>query len=152
MASQAARLRLATNEDASAVAEIVIAARRVAMPYLLTLYTDTEVLHWIEAVVLPESHVLLAVLETGQVAAFAAIRDNHLDHLYVAPMEQGRGIGARLLAAAQEVSAQGLRLHVFQRNARARLFYERRGFRMIELRNGSQNEERVPDAVYEWRP
>jgi ribosomal protein S18 acetylase RimI-like enzyme len=64
---------------------------------------------------------------------------------------EGQGIGAQLLAAAKEASPQGLWLHVFQRNARARIFYERRGFCIIALRDGSQNEEREPDAVYEWR-
>jgi ribosomal protein S18 acetylase RimI-like enzyme len=40
---------------------------------------------------------------------------------------------------------------VFQRNEGARRFYERRGFRLVGQRDGSENEEREPDAVYEWR-
>jgi hypothetical protein len=39
---------------------------------------------------------------------------------------------------------------VFQRNLSARRFYERRGFRLVELRDGSSNEEGEPDAVYQW--
>jgi hypothetical protein len=60
-----------------------------------------------------------------------------------------------ILADAPEGGLSGfaaLRLHVFQRNARARAFYEHRGFRVDALRDGSQNEEREPDAVYVWAP
>jgi len=38
----------------------------------------------------------------------------------------------------------------FQRNARARRFYEARGFRLIEETDGARNEEREPDARYLW--
>jgi ribosomal protein S18 acetylase RimI-like enzyme len=58
-------------------------------------------------------------------------------------------LGALLLAAAKKESPRSLRLHVFQRNLSARRFYERRGFRLVELRDGSSNEEGEPDAVYE---
>lgn len=149
MAGVAAELRPATAEDAPALAAVFLAARRAAMPYLPTLYTDAEVRCWIEAVVLPGSHVLSAAMEVGRTAGFAAIR---ADHLYVLPIAQGCGIGTRLLAAVKAARPQGLRVHVFQRNATARMFYERRGFRIIALRDGSQNEEREPDAIYEWRP
>ena len=152
MAGVTAELRTAAIEDAAAMTTIFLEARRMAMPYLPSLYTDAEVLRWIEAVVLPGCHVLLAVLDGRRTVGFAAIRADYLDHLYVSPTVQGHGIGAQLLAAAKEISPQELRLHVFQRNARARMFYERRGFYIIALRNGSQNEEREPDAVYEWRP
>jgi len=37
-------------------------------------------------------------------------------------------------------------------NQRARAFYERRGFRAIAFGDGSGNEERCPDVLYEWRP
>lgn len=152
MVEEAVGLRAATAGDAAAIAAVFLASRQQAMPYLPTLYTDAEVLRWIERLVLPRSHVLLATLDGEQVVGFAAIQDSHLDHLYVPPSAQGSGVGARLLAAAKEASPHGLRLHVFQRNARARLFYERRDFRPVELRDGSRNEEHEPEAVYEWRP
>ena len=33
-----------------------------------------------------------------------------------------------------------------------RRFYERNGCRVVELTDGSGNEEREPDALYEWAP
>ena len=44
-----------------------------------------------------------------------------------------------------------MRLWTFQRNQRARRFYERRGFRLVLLTDGADNEEKEPDALYEWR-
>jgi hypothetical protein len=53
---------------------------------------------------------------------------------------------------AKEVRPDGLMLWTFQRNARARQFYEARGFVAAELTDGSRNEEREPDALYRWLP
>jgi ribosomal protein S18 acetylase RimI-like enzyme len=118
------------------------------MPYLPVLYTELEVLQWIRDIVLPSSLVTLAVSDR-EAGGFASVRGGVLEHLYVSPHLQGQGLGTLLLAAAKEGSPRGLRLHVFQRNLTARRFYERRGFRLVQLRDGSSNEEGEPDAVYE---
>ncbi len=46
----------------------------------------------------------------------------------------------------------GFALWVFQQNDGARRFYERHGLRLVRETDGSGNEERTPDALYEWRP
>jgi hypothetical protein len=46
----------------------------------------------------------------------------------------------------------GFTLWVFQQNERARRFYEARGLTLVKLTDGSGNEERTPDALYEWLP
>lgn len=38
-----------------------------------------------------------------------------------------------------------------RKNTPAMRFYTRRGFCLVELSDGSGNEEREPDALYEWR-
>ena len=78
--------------------------------------------------------------------------DGMLNHLYVDPDAMGGGIGTALLARAQERCPQGFRLWTFQQNKGARRFYERSGFRVVELTDGSGNEEREPDVLYEWKP
>jgi ribosomal protein S18 acetylase RimI-like enzyme len=88
----------------------------------------------------------------GRVVGFAALDGELLGHLYVHPDAQRQGIGSALLVRAKEVRPDGLRLWVFQRNTGARAFYERYGFRVVRLTDGSANEEREPDALYEWRP
>ena len=37
-----------------------------------------------------------------------------------------------------------------QQNTAARMFYERHGFRVVSLSDGSNNEERCPDVLYEF--
>jgi len=143
-------LRHADQADAELIAAIFTSSRRAAMPYLPVLYTDTEVLEWIKDVVLRRSSATLAVSRDREAGGFASVQSGVLEHLYVSPQLQGHGLGTLLLATAKEESPRGLRLHVFQRNLSARQFYERRGFKLIELRNGSSNEEGEPDAVYEW--
>jgi GNAT superfamily N-acetyltransferase len=90
--------------------------------------------------------------EDGRVVGFAAVADGMVNHLYVEPGDQRRGIGAALLEHAKWRLPQGVRLWTFQRNENARRFYERRGFRCVELTDGSGNEEREPDVLYEWVP
>ncbi len=34
----------------------------------------------------------------------------------------------------------------------ARRFYERHGFRLVQVTEGSENMEREPDALYAWEP
>jgi GNAT superfamily N-acetyltransferase len=143
-------LRPADQADAEFIAAIFTSSRRTAMPYLPLLYTGTEVLQWIKDVVLRRSSVTLAVSSDGEAGGFASVRSGVLEHLYVAPRLQGHGLGTLLLATAKEESPRALRLHVFQRNLSARQFYDRRGFKLVQLRDGSSNEEGEPDAVYEW--
>jgi hypothetical protein len=45
--------------------------------------------------------------------------------------------------------ARPVRLYTFQPNEHARRFYERKGFAPIEFSDGSTNEERCPDVLYE---
>jgi ribosomal protein S18 acetylase RimI-like enzyme len=94
--------------------------------------------------------VTVAIL-ADRVVGFAAVRAGFLDHLYVTPDAQSRGVGSRLLAAAKAARLDGLRLYVFQRNTNACGFYEKRGFTLVALDDGTRNEEGEPDALYEWR-
>lgn len=141
-------LRTATPADGPAIAEVLISAR-VAMTYLPLIHTDAEAAPFI-AGVLARSRVRVAVSE-GKVVGFAAVADGWFDHLYVLPEHQGAGIGTRLIAWAKETSPTGLDLWVFQRNTRARALYERHGWRVVALTDGSDNEEKQPDAHMRWR-
>jgi GNAT superfamily N-acetyltransferase len=144
-------LRPAGSADAAEIAEIFLEAHADAMPYLPRLHTDDEVRGWIRDVVLPGDEVVVAEVD-GRLAGFAALDEDLLDHIYVHPELQGRGIGDALLARVRELRPHGFRLWVFQRNTGARRFYERRGLRLVELTDGAGNDEREPDALYEWRP
>jgi pimeloyl-ACP methyl ester carboxylesterase len=80
------------------------------------------------------------------------VRPGELDQLYVAPEWIGSGIGRRLVEQAKAMSPHGLGLYTFQVNDRARRFYERNGFVVDRLGDGSANEEHQPDVRYVWQP
>ncbi|RJL20794.1 GNAT family N-acetyltransferase [Bailinhaonella thermotolerans] len=121
------------------------------MPYLPALYSEDETRYWVSQVMLPTHEVYLAT-PNNIPQAFAALKDDWLAHLYVAPHTQSQGLGTALLSKAKQASPKGLNLHVFQANARAVHFYERQGFTLVELRDAKANEEGLPDAHYHWHP
>ena len=121
------------------------------MSYLPDTHSPEEVLAWIKEV-MPQHEEVWVAEDEGRVIGFFALSDDLLYHLYVYPELQGRGAGSALLDVVKELRPDGFRLWVFQRNMQAREFYEHRGMRVVELTDGSGNEEREPDALYEWRP
>ncbi|MER6173197.1 GNAT family N-acetyltransferase [Streptosporangium sp. NPDC001681] len=142
-------VRRAWHGDAERIADVFLAARG-QMTYLPRLHTDEETRAWIAGVVVARHETWVAELH-GQVAGFAALDDQWLAHLYVAPEAQGHGIGSALLAQTRKVRPGPLNLHVFQQNTGARRFYERHGFTLVALGDGGDNEENLPDAHYRWR-
>jgi GNAT superfamily N-acetyltransferase len=143
-------LRQARPEDATAIAALHLAARRQAMPYLPDLHSDAEVRYWMSDSLLPNAEVWVSEI-AGRAIGYLALVGDSLDHLYVAPLHQGRGVGSLLLAKAKALRPAGLRLFAFQRNHRARAFYEARGFALVRLSDGASNEEKEPDVLYEWK-
>jgi len=144
-------IRKATPEDAPALADIHVRARRESMPYLPDIHSPEDVLAWIREIA--PQHEQVWVAEDGKrVVGFFMLSDDFLYHLYVYPEHHGQGAGSLLFDRVKELAPDGFRLWVFQRNTQAREFYEHRGMQVIELTDGSRNEEREPDALYEWRP
>ncbi len=90
-------------------------------------------------------------LEGSEVVGVIAFREGFIDQLYILPEFQGRGLGSALLEVAKR-SGGPLELWTFQKNLRARRFYEARGFVAVELTDGATNEEREPDVRYAWEP
>jgi putative acetyltransferase len=144
-------IRDANRDDAHAIATAHIDARREAMPWLPVIHTFEETVRYFRDFVLANEVVLVAEVE-DRVIGFIAIEGDFVDRLYIAPGHQGVGIGNALLERAKQLRSSGLKLWTFQRNAAARKFYENRGFVTREFTDGSRNEEREPDVMYEWKP
>jgi len=93
---------------------------------------------------------VLVVESAGRPVAFMAMRADFIDHLYVHPDFQNRGIGKALLEHARQVSPDHLWLYTLQINMKARAFYERNGF-TAEKFGMSPPPESEPDVEYHWR-
>ncbi len=144
-------IRRARSDDAEAIGDVHLDSRREAMPWLPILHSREDTITYFTDHVLLHEDVLVA--EANHiVVGFIALRCGHIDHLYIAPAYQHRGIGDQLLAIAKELHPDGLTLWTFQQNARARRFYEAHGFVASEFTDGLHNEEGQPDVLYTWRP
>ncbi|MDZ4373187.1 MAG: GNAT family N-acetyltransferase [Phenylobacterium sp.] len=142
-------LRPATSDDASAIAALLRHTLRTSLPFLPDLHTPEEDQAFVAGRVLPLCEVWVAEVGDRPVG-FVAWRDDWIDHLYIHPDHQGQGIGPALLAKAL-AHGPPKQLWTFQANARARRFYEARGFQAAEFTDGEGNEERTPDVRYIWR-
>lgn len=146
-------IRRATPDDAGVVAEISTASRHAAMPMIRWAHTAEEDRWWVANILLPQDEVWVAE-EAGQVLGFLALhRDDEGDwvsQLYLTPGHWRQGIGTALLDYAKALRPGGLRLWCFQVNARGRAFYERHGFRVARMTDGTGNEEQEPDILYLW--
>jgi len=148
-------LRLATTGDADVVADLYLRSRKELVAFAPLAHSDDDVRGWIARRLIPAGRTTVAVVE-GAIVGFMSVstaRDcSWITHLYLQPGWIGRGVGTRLLGLAQRELPPPIRLHTFQANERARTFYEGRGFTAVKFTDGGDNEEKCPDALYEWRP
>jgi putative acetyltransferase len=141
---QSASIRQASPDDAGIIGGIFVRARD-AMTYLPRIPDGDrpKLGGWITT-----RHEVWVIEDAGRIVGFAGLSKGWLDHLYVDPDSQGAGFGSMLLEHVKGLQPEGVRLWVFQKNAGARQFYERHGFRLEKVTDGSGNLEREPDALY----
>ncbi len=119
------RFRPARSDDFGACAEIFLAARMMANPEVPP---DRFA---IEDFSLSTADLEIMVAERGRrVVGFVSLDRERLelDHLFVSPQEQGRGVGALLLAEAGRILGPGARLLCDAQNTAVRAFYRAQGW------------------------
>lgn len=100
--------------------------------------------------VVPKEEIFVAEVN-GAVAGFMAMENgNFIDHLYIHPDFQRRGIGQMFLELAKKRSPEHVWLYTLQINTNARAFYEKNGF-IAEVFGLSPAPENEPDVQYHWR-
>lgn len=119
---------------------------RISLSFLPELHTPEEDLWFMQTKFLPSNEVWVAELG-GEVVGYIGFHAGWIDHLYIDPDHQGKGLGPALLAKALEDGSER-RLWTFQQNARARAFYEKFGFTAETFTDGDGNEEKTPDVLY----
>lgn len=145
-------LRPAAPRDAEAVTHVLFESRRVFIPYAPSAHTPGENLEWVKNHLIPSGNTFVAEISGTVVAVLAVSRDNQhswIEQLYVLPGYEAGGLGSLLLQHAHNILARPIRLFTFQANTNARHFYERHGYKAIQLSDGSSNEEKCPDILYE---
>ena len=143
-------VRRATLDDMPDAAIVQIIAFRVNLPYLPTLHTRDEVMGYFLDHVYSHNDVWVAQTEDGMIVGFVARGGGFINHLYILPDFQGSGLGSELLDLAIEGQDE-LQLWAFQKNTRARRFYEKRGWTNVEETDGAGNQEKEPDVRYAWK-
>jgi GNAT superfamily N-acetyltransferase len=134
--------------DMDAAARVLRIAFDQALPWLAGLHTPEEDRWFLRERVFATCEVWGA-FDDAAMTGVLAFRKDWIDQLYVLPKAQGRGVGAELLQVAQSAFDR-LQLWTFKRNARARRFYQARGFVLVRETDGAGNEEKEPDALYLW--
>jgi GNAT superfamily N-acetyltransferase len=142
------RTRRLQLHDMDAAARVHRAAFDHALPWLTGLHTPEED-RWFYRERMFKTCTLWGAFDDKAITGVIAFRGDWIEQLYVLPEAQGQGVGSALLDVAKRVSER-LQLWTFQRNARARRFYEARGFVLAEQTDGADNEEKEPVARYLW--
>ena len=145
------QLRGATDADAPAVADVLIAARRV-IPEVRWAHDDEDLRGWVQSTLIPRGGVTVAVDQGRIVGVLAVARQADtawIEQLSVDPRQLRSGVGGTLLRHALATLPRPLRLWTFQPNTNARVFYEHHGFVAVRFTDGVENEERFPDVLYE---
>jgi len=146
--SETANPREASYLDAKEIAVLFRFTVRNNLPYLPELHTPEEDLEYFENII--KDQTVKVFQDEDRVVGFCAYKDSWLNHLYIMPEYQHRGIGKSLLDQAKADNSE-LHLWVFQKNTNAIDFYEKNGFELLKLSDDLTNEEHEPDAHYIWR-
>lgn len=145
--------RLATQADAEAVAQVYLTSRKKFVSFAPVAHSDEAVFQWIRDTLIPTNQVT-AVEKDGKIIGMMALSTDGetgwIDQLYLHPDVVGCGIGTQLVEQAKAELGSPIQLYTFQENQVASRFYERNGFKTIQYGDGSGNEEKCPDVLYEW--
>jgi ribosomal protein S18 acetylase RimI-like enzyme len=133
------------TDDLKAISLVHYRACLIAYRFMNWSYSLQEVEAWYSRKFV-EWTWTLAGFDADAMVGFIALRDQHVDQLYIDPSHQRCGIGSSLLGQALKGAPGRITLHVFEDNQNARAFYEKHGFR--ERDRWLNTEEGTIDLLY----
>lgn len=150
-------IRAARASDVAELVRVLVSSRREFLSYAPLAHDDDDIARWMDGLLRREEGVTIACMDgqaLGILVLFSGPEAGWIEQLYLAPGHTGKGIGSRLLAHALQAlpGILPVRLYTFQANTGARRFYERHGFKAIVFGDGTGNEERCADVLYEREP
>lgn len=125
--------------DTQILSRIWLDASLLAHPFIGT-QRLREQQRLIEDTYLPLSETFVAA-QAGNPVGFISLLDNFIGGLFVAPAQQGKGIGRRLIAHALDLKGE-LSLEVYTANEQAMRFYRSLGF--LEVSRRSTDDDGLP--------
>jgi ribosomal protein S18 acetylase RimI-like enzyme len=134
-----------TTRDLEAISRVHHRACLIAYRFMNWSYSLQQVEAWYSRK-FAEWTWTLAAVEADVVVGFIALRDRHVDQLYVDPSHQRGGIGSALLGRALANAPGRTTLDVFEDNQSARAFYEKHGFHARD--RWMNTEEGAIDLLY----
>lgn len=146
-------IRKATPSDAGEITTLYLASRSKYISFAPLVHSDTAIQQCVRDTLIPDTQVWVVTQDNkiiGMMAILEKQEMNWIEQLYILPKMTGQEIGSLLMDKAKSLHLP-IRLHTFQENLGARRFYERHGFKIIAFTDGSGNEERCSDMLYEWR-
>ncbi len=146
--------RRAADADASEISAVYLAAWKEFFTFTKSAHSDENVRKWIADYLISHTETHVALLNNSVIGMMSLTRAETagwIDQLYIHPRAVGLGIGSQFMERAKTMLGSPIRLYTFQANTGARRFYERHGFTAIAFNDGSNNEEKCPDVLYEWR-
>ena len=148
-------IRKAEQADATEIAEVYLASRKMLAAYAPLMHTDLAILNWLRDELITDGRVTVALLNEKIIGLCATSQHDNsgwIDQLYIDPKYLGQGTGTALLMHAKQTLQMPIRLYTFRANVAASKFYERHGFVAIEFGDGANNEEGAADILYEYKP
>jgi len=134
-----------TTDDLGAISLVHRHACLLAYRFMEWSYSLEEIESWYSPK-LAEWTWTHAAFDADALAGFIALRDKHVDQLFVDPTHQRSGIGSALLIRALNSARGRITLHVFEANQNARAFYDKHGF--LERDRWMNTEEGAVELLY----
>ena len=95
---------------------------------------------------IPEAEIFVAE-ENEEIQGFIGLTDIYIAGIFVKTTEQSKGIGTELLRTVMKLQDH-LKLNVYKKNMRAVMFYQNRGFKIVNQKVDENTSEE--EYTMEW--